>query len=379
MKRVSPTFVHIDLDALRYNYRQLRKGLPSSAKTLCVVKSNAYGHGAQRVAKALQEEGADAFGVGTVDEGISLREAGVKKPILILLGIVAEQKEALARYQLTPVIYDLETASVINTYMAHTKKKLPVHLKVDTGMTRLGFPVAGFVQTCAALKKMTFLQPAGLLTHLAEAGDAPFTAKQVKAYKQAKDVYEEVFEAECATSAFHLANSQASIDGTFTADGKPVGEVMARFGIALYGAYPLERDAKKINLKPILQWKTKIVSLKEVPAKTDVSYNRTFTTKKPSRIAVIPVGYADGYPRLLSNRSHVLVRGKEAPVAGIVCMDLMMVDVTGIANVAVGDEVVLLGPQGKLEIRAEQLAEQAETIPYEIFCRISERVPRVYR
>jgi len=375
MKRVSPTLIEIDLEALRYNYKQLRKQLPPAVKTLCVVKSNAYGHGGQRVAKTLQDEGADAFGVGTIDEGISLREAGVKKPILVLLGMVADQREAVFRYQLTPVIYDLKTAEALNAFMVSTKKKLPVHLKVDTGMTRLGFSIGEFSKVCQAMKSFHCLEPAGLMTHLAEAGDGPFTAKQAKIFSQAKTIFEETFGEESAKAAFHIANSQASIDGVL---GDAGGELMARFGIALYGAYPLDRDWKKITLKPVLTWKTKIISVREVPAKTVVSYNRTFTTKKPSRIAVIPVGYADGYPRMLSNRASVLVRGKKVPVAGIVCMDLTMIDVTDVPQAAVGEEVVLIGRQGKMEIRSEELASLAETISYEILCGISDRVTRVY-
>ncbi len=375
MKRVSPTFVEIDLEALRYNYKQLRKNLPPAVKTLCVVKSNAYGHGAQRVAKTLQDEGADAFGVGTVDEGISLREAGVKRPVLILLGMAGDQKEFLVRYQLTPVVYDLQTAVDLNEFMVRTGKKLPIHLKVDTGMTRLGFLLKDFAGTCAAVKKLPYVEPEGLLTHLAEAGDGAYTAKQAKAFEKAREVFEDVFGTEGGRT-FHIANSQASIDRKVGGEG---AELMARFGIALYGAYPLERDRKLVSLKPVLTWKSRIIALKDIPAGTPVSYNRTYKTKKPSRIAVVPVGYADGYPRLLSNRAKALVRSREVPVAGMVCMDLMMVDVTGVPGVSVGDEVVLLGRQGKAEIRAEDLAEKAETISYEIFCRISERVPRVYQ
>lgn len=376
MKRVSPTFVEVDLEALRHNYRQLRRCLPTAVKALCVVKSNAYGHGAQRVAKVLQDEGADAFGVGTVDEGISLREAGVKRPILILLGMVGDQKEALVRYQLTPVVYDLETAAALSEFMARSGKRHPIHLKVDTGMTRLGFLPKDFAAVCGAVKKLPFVEPEGLLTHLAEAGDGPYTAKQAKEFEKARQIFEDAFGPEGASRTFHLANSQASIDGKVGGAG---AEFMARFGIALYGAYPLERDRKLVPLKPVLTWKSHIIALKEVPSGTPVSYNRTYKTKKPSRIAIVPVGYADGYPRLLSNRSQVLVRSKEAPVAGMVCMDLMMIDVTGVSGASLGDEVVLLGRQGKAEILADDLAKKAETISYEIFCRISERVPRVFR
>jgi alanine racemase len=375
MKRVSPTFVEVDLEALRHNYRQLRQCPPPAVKALCVVKSNAYGHGAGRVAKVLQDEGGDAFGVGTVDEGISLREAGVKKPVLILLGMVGDQKEALVRYQLTPVVYDLESATGLNEFMSRTGKRLPIHVKVDTGMTRLGFLAREFAGACAALKRLPYLDPEGLMTHLAEAGNGPATAKQAKEFDKAREVFVDAFGTEVASRIFHIANSQASIDRKIGGDG---GEYMARLGIALYGAYPLERDRKLVSLRPVMTWKSRVIALKEVPSGTAVSYNRTYKTKKTSRIAVVPVGYADGYPRILSNRASVLIRGKEAPVAGIVCMDLLMVDVTGVPGASVGDEVVLVGRQGRGEIRAEDLAKMAGTISYEIFCRISERVPRVF-
>jgi alanine racemase len=373
MKRVSPTYVEVDLEALRHNYRQLRARLPAPVKSLAVVKSNAYGHGGQRVAKVLQDEGADAFGVGTIDEGLSLREAGIKKPVLVLMGMIEGQEEAVVRYGLTPVVYDLSTARLLNDYMARSGKRLPVHLKVDTGMTRLGFLLSHFASTCEELKKLPLIDPAGLLTHLAEAGNAPFTALQWKVFQKAKAVFDAMFGAEGVAKTYHVANSQASID-----QKTGEGDYMARFGIALYGAYPLERDKKAVTLKPAMQWKTRILSLKEVPSKTAVSYNRTYVTKKVSRIAVVPVGYADGYSRLLSNKAQMLVRGKRVKVAGIVCMDLTMLDVTAVPGVSIGDEVVVLGRQGSQEIRAEEMAAWAKTIPYEVFCRISERVSRVY-
>lgn len=381
MKRVTPTIVEIDLDALRFNFRQLKKRLPPNARPLCVVKSNAYGHGAQRIAKALQEEGADFFGTGTVDEGVELRESSIKRPILVLLGICDDHFEAIARYQLTPVLYDLKTAEALNSYVSHSHKKLQVHIKVDTGMTRLGVLPGDFSAFCRRLKSCAALQPVGLLTHLAEAGDEGYTARQFREFCKARETFEEIFPPGGDARYYHVANSQAIVDGNVDQGGAVSKETtwLARMGIALYGAYPLERDRKLIELKPVLQWKSRFIAIKDVPPKTPVSYNRIFVTKKASRIGILPVGYADGYPRILSNKSRVLVRGKSAPVAGTICMDLMMVDLTGIPEARVGDEVVLLGRQGKAEIWAEELAKKAETISYEIFCGISTRVPRLYR
>lgn len=376
MKRVTPTLVEIDLDALRFNFRQLKKRFPPNVRSVCVVKSNAYGHGAQRVAKALQEEGADFFGTGTIDEGIELREAGIKKPILILLGILDDHFDALLRYQLTPVVYDPKVVESLNRFLSHARRKIQVHLKVDTGMTRLGVLPEDFASFCRHLKGLHAVEPVGLLTHLADAENERFTARQFGEFRKVRGIFEGFFPPENGTRLYHVANSQAVIDQRLGEDEE--AQWLGRLGIALYGSYPLERDRNLVSLKPVLRWKTRIVAVKEVSSKTAVSYNRTFTTKRTSRIGILPVGYADGYPRLLSNRSRVLVCGKLAPVVGTVCMDLMMIDVTGISEARTGGEVVLIGQQGKEEIRAEELAKQAETISYEIFCRISSRVPRVY-
>jgi len=387
MKRITPTVVEIDLEALRYNYRQLRGKLPSHVRALCVVKSNAYGHGAQRVAKTLQDEGVDFFGVGTIDEAMDLREASVKRPILALLGICdgigsginEDHFETLTRYQITPVLYDLETAEKLDRHLIRQKKKFPVHIKIDTGMTRLGVLPKKFEAFCERLKSFTMLEPQGLLTHLADAADPTFTKKQMRTFQEMIVLFEEKLPLQ-VERYYHISNSQGIFDRiTDPSSDRSGGQWLSRMGIALYGAYPLDRDRKIVDLKPVMSWKSKIIQLKEVPAKTSVSYNRTFVTKKPSRIGVIPVGYADGYPRALSNQSRVLVRGRSVPVAGIVCMDLMMIDVTSVPEARAGDEVVLIGRQGKEEIRADELAKLGKTISYEIFCRVSPRVPRVYR
>lgn len=377
MKRISPTVVEIDLRALRHNYRRLTRKVPkTTVKILSVVKSNAYGHGAPRIAQVLQEEGTDWFGVGTVDEGIELREAGIKKPILLLLGLVRNHADLLIRHQLTPVLYDLETARQLNEGLAERKRRLPVHLKVDTGMTRLGVLLHEMRSFCQGLGKFSSLEPVGLLTHLADAGEEGFTRRQRDLFEKARREFNSHFQ---GRHLYHELNSQAVIEGL--ASGKSPAEQiggMVRLGIALYGAYPSEKNRRLIDLKPVLRWKTKIVSIKKVSSKTPVSYGRTFHTKRESRIGVLPVGYADGYLRILSNRSSVLVRGKKVPVVGRVCMDMTMIDLTSVPSAQTGDEVVLIGKQGQSEIRAEELASKSETISYEIFCRIAERIQRVY-
>lgn len=373
MKRLSPTFVEINLQALRFNYRQLKKRLPKGMQTLCVVKSNAYGHGAPEVARALEDEGSDWFGVGTIDEGMALRAAGIKNPILILLGLFPEPMgsafKQLLQAQLTPVVYDLTTAAQLEAWLCHQKRRLAIHVKVDTGMTRLGVLPEDLESFLVKIKSFPHLESTGMLSHLADAGEDVYTSRQMRAFEKACQIFRSHFEGTCL---FHLANSQAVIGGTMMRG-------MARFGIALYGAYPLERDKKQISLKPVLSWKTRIVSLKAVKKGTSVSYGRKFRARRKSLIAVIPVGYADGYPRNLSNRFHVLVRGQRVPIAGTICMDMMMLDVTGVSGVRIGDEVTLIGRQGDKEIQVEDMAKEANTISYEIFCRISTRLTRTIR
>ncbi len=376
MKRITPTSVTIDLKALRHNFRVLKRRLPKDVKTLCVVKSNAYGHGAVAVARALEKEGCDAFGVGTIDEGVRLREAGIKSPILTLLGYLDDAVADILKFNLTPVIYDEASARKLDAHARRLQRKVDVHLKVDTGMTRLGVLPGEFLDFCRRISSLKNLKPVGLLTHLAEASDPAFTQKQARVFASCEKTFVSFF----GEAVFHLANSQASLDRNL--GGGP--QRMARLGIALYGAYPSlkseksEKSKKIFRLQPVLTWSTRLLSLKSVPPGTKIGYNRTFTTKRSSRIGVLPVGYADGYPRLLSNRAQVLVKGRKAPVRGIVCMDLTMIDLTNVPGAKIGDEVILIGRQGNKQITAQDLASMAQTITYEIFCRISERVERVF-
>ncbi len=374
MKRISPTEVEIHLEALRWNYRQLRRRLPKSFKTMAVVKSDAYGHGAVAVAKGLRE--ADAFGVGTIDEGVELRRAGIKKPILVLLGLIEGSESELLRHRLTPVIYHLDTAHRLNAWLRARHRSLDVQVKVDTGMTRLGVLPSELTQFLIGLQRLKNLCPVGLLSHLSDASHADFTKKQVDAFFQSIELFHQFFPGK---KMLHIANSLATMHGGGLGKRSPdsQAEWMGRLGIALYGAYPDGVD-KDVSLRPVMRWRSRLVSLKRVPKKTFVSYGRTYRTHRPSRIGVVPVGYADGYFRNLSNRAEVLIRGKRIPIVGRVCMDMMMVDVTRDPEIRIGDEVVLLGRQQGAEIRAEELAQLAGTISYEIFCRVAARLPRRY-
>ena len=366
-----PTFCYVDLSALRWNLRQIKANVGPTVKILSMVKANAYGHGAPQVAKALAAEGGYAFGVATLEEAVELRSAGIRQPILVVAGVYAEQSGQFIENQLTAVAHDLEALKRLDEAAQECGAVLNVHIKIDTGMGRLGFLPAENDSWLPSLKKLKALKVEGVFSHFsqAESVQGDYTRKQLRIFQ---DVIARLRAAGVAPPLAHLANSAATItlpEAYFD---------MVRPGIMLYGAYPSPKMASQIELKPVLSWKTRIMQLKKVPCGTSVSYGQTFVTQRESLIATLPVGYADGYQRLLSNRGEALVKGKRAPVAGRVCMDLTMIDVTDIAGVQPGDEVVLLGRQGDAEITADQMAGWANTISYEIFTSVSARVPRIY-
>ncbi len=366
-----PTLCTIDLAALRWNLRQARAKVGAQVKILSMVKANAYGHGAPAVARVLAEEGSDGFGVATLEEGVELRQAGIGKPILVVAGIYVEQLDQFFENKLTPVVHDLESLRRLENAVQARGTTMNVHLKIDTGMGRIGFLAAEIDSWLAELKKLRALQIEGVFSHFSTAEDVAgdFTRAQLVTFSnQVQRLRAEGI----APPLVHLANSAATI--TFPAAYFD----MVRPGIMLYGIYPSAAMANQTELKPVLSWQTRIVQLKKVPAGTSISYGQTFVTERESFIATLPVGYADGYSRLLSNRGAALVRGRRAPVAGRVCMDLTMLDVTAIANVQQGDEVVLLGRQGDAEITADEMAGWANTISYEVLTSISARVPRIH-
>lgn len=366
----NPTQVLIDLSAIRYNYREVRKRIPEGQKILCVVKSNAYGHGLERVGHTLEEEGADFFGVRATEEGVVLRKAGVKVPILLMLGIIDESFDELVQFNLTPVITRLDIAQAFDGYLKGIDKKHPAHVKIDTGMSRLGIPMKGVIPFFEELKKLNQLEVTGVLSHLAEATDPEYTAFQKENFDDAHQTLEK---SGWKITTWHLGNSTAAIRSLF-----PEYD-MVRLGIVLYGSAPDPALEGEIALKPALTWTTQVLELKEIPKGRAVSYGCTFVAKRPTRIGILPVGYADGYPRLLSNRAKVLICGSEAPIIGRVCMDLTVIDLTDIPEAGAGDRVTLLGRNGERQILAEDLAKWGETISYEIFTNIAARVPRNYQ
>ena len=366
-----PTVCYIDHESLRWNFRQIRSLLGPQVKILSMIKANGYGHGAPAVARTLAAEGSNAFGVAILEEAIELRRHGITVPILVLTGAYLDQLELFLEHDLMPVVHDTDLLQRLDAAVARLGRSLDVHLKIDTGMGRLGFPAAECDSWLPQLNKLKALRVEGIFSHFshAESVEGQYTRKQLEIFH---DLVQRLAVVGIAPAVIHLANSAATItlpEAYFN---------MVRPGLMLYGVYPSPEMAARISLKPVLSWKTRILQLKKVPSNTSISYGQTFITKRDSLIATLPIGYADGYPRLLSNRGQALVGGKRAPVAGRVCMDLTMLDVTDIAKINQGDEVVLLGTQENETISADEMASWADTISYEILTSIGARVPRIH-
>ena len=372
-----PTWAEISLKNLRKNFDFLRKKVGDGVNICAVVKADAYGHGATRCALALQEQGAHWFGVTSLDEAIPLREAGIQGRILLMTGFWPGEEDELLRLGLTPTIWTVKQISLLEKAAAALGQQHAVHLKIDTGMGRLGVSPKELPEVLAALRSSSHVRLEGLSTHLAssEVLDAASVDAQLKTFDGVRAALrKEGFE----PAIVHVANSCAILSRPQSWNN------MVRPGITLYGyALPLQREGRDITedvppLKPVLNWKTHILSLRQMPADQALGYNGTYITKAPSRIAVLPVGYADGLNRQLSSRGRVIVRGQYAPIVGRISMDLTLIDVTTVPAATMGDEVILIGASGNLEISAREHATLAGTIPYEILCGISKRVPRKY-
>lgn len=365
-----PTWVEVDGAALAHNFWVIKKRLPSATRIMAVVKANAYGHGIVEVSQRLVRCGVDYLGVACVDEALVLRSHGIKRPILILGAFLKNDAHAIIRHDITATVTNLELAKHLNQAARRQKKKIKVHVEIDTGMGRLGIWHEEAEEFILALCGLEHLSLEGLYTHFPSAdSDEAFTRSQVMAFCAVID------QLECRGVRIplkHTANSMAVIgfkDSHFN---------LVRPGLVLYGLHPKEELLGRIDIKPVLTFKTKIVFLKLVPKGRSISYGRTYLTKKTTTIATLPVGYGDGYNRLLSNNGKVLIRGQFCPVVGVVCMDQTMVDVGSLKRVCLEDEAVLIGAQGTQAIRAEDIAKLCNTIPYEVVCWISPRVPRIY-
>ena len=380
-----PTWAEVSLTSLRQNFRTVQKHVGPNVTVCAVVKADAYGHGAVECSRALEAEGARWLGVTSLDEAIPLREAGIRANILLMTGFWRGEESEIIRLHLTPTVWEpwhietLEAAAAALGVPRH-----PVHLKVDTGMGRLGVAVDQLPAVLQALSAAKHLVLEGLSTHLAssEIMDAPSVAEQERNFDVARRL---VHDAGFEPAFVHMANTAAVISRRETWSYANANS-MVRPGVALYGYYlPFQRAGREVSggtlrlpVKPILTWKTRILSLRNFGANQPLGYGATYVTKAPAHVAVLPVGYADGYNRQLSNQGRVIVREHYAPIVGRISMDLTLVDVTGIPGIAVGDEVILLGSSEGLSVDALEHAKLANSTPYEILCNISKRVPRRY-
>jgi alanine racemase len=369
-RQIRPTTAHVDLERLGRNLARVRAAVGPDARVLAAVKGDAYGHGAVRSTLTLEAAGCDAFGVALVEEGKALRRAGVKGEILCLGGVGQAGAEDAVAWNLTPMVYDLDAAARLDAAGRSRGEPVAVHLKVDTGMGRLGVPAGDWENFLDGFAAFSHLRVAGLASHLAEseAVDPSFTQAQARRFQVALDA---LHQRDVRPEWCHLANSAAALGHPALAAGR---FNMVRAGLALFGVSPGPGLGQ--GLEPVMRVTTRVLFVKDVPAHHGLSYGRTWESPRPSRIATLPVGYADGYPRALSNRGEVVIGGHRCPIRGVVCMDMVMVDVTDVPRpVRCGDEVELLG-EG---VMAEELAGWAGTIPYEILCGFSERVPRRFQ
>lgn len=367
-----PTFADVNLDTLASNFHASKQFIGSDLKYLAVVKADAYGHGAIECAKRLEKEGVDWLGVAIPEEGVELRTAGIKSPILCLGSFWAGQELMILENNLTPVIFDLETAASLSRVA--DVEKVDVHIKIDTGMGRAGIRYDEAATFATELLNFSNLTVTGLMTHFAVAEDPnqlEFTQLQISRFN---DVCDAFIEAGHRPQIFDLANSPGAISHPDSRGN------MVRLGGALYGLLDdiLHDDARRPKLMPVLSLHSRIAYVKKIHKGESLGYGRTFTTKRESLIALVPIGYADGYPRSLSNTGKAIVNGNIVSVVGRVSMDWTLLDVTDTAKLKVNDEVIFIGSDGTNEITAGDLARELGTIGYEITCGISARVPRVF-
>ena len=361
----------IDLGAIEHNLARVRALIGDRVKVLAVVKADAYGHGAVTVAHALERAGADMFGVATVEEGVELRDAGVRLPILVQCCTEGAELDASLEHGLTLTTTSYEHAQQVSAKASQTGVIASVHADIDTGMGRIGFSRDTAAEEIARSGRLPNVDLEGIYTHFAtsEIEDDPFTIKQLRRFEK---LVKDLSERGVSVPGVHTANSGAILN-------YPEAHLdMVRAGLILYGVYPDRKLENKADLKPALALQTSIVFLKDIPAGTSLGYGRAFVATRPTRVATANVGYADGYPWRLSNTASVIVCGTRIPILGRVSMDQLLVDVSSIPDVRLGDTIMLIGTNGSESVTAQDLAEWAGTISYEILCGISKRVPREY-
>lgn len=367
MRFYRPTWAQINLDNLAYNFRQIKKRLAPDIRIMACVKADAYGHGLVPIAKKLILCAVDYFGVASIDEGIKLRQANINLPILVLGLTLKRDIPALFRYNLIPTVCTEEFASALNSIARRNGRPINIHIKVDTGMGRIGVLYEDAADFIKKIQRLKFINTEGMFTHLACADiDRDFTSRQIESFRR---LISKLDNEGIHIPLVHVANSIGVVNF------KESHFNMVRPGLIIYGLYP--KKGLNINLKPVLSLKTRVIYLKRVSCGCGISYAHTYITKRNTTIVTLPIGYGDGYPRSLSNQAPVLIRGKRFKISGRVCMDQVMVDVKDL-SVKVGDEVVLIGSQGKNKITAEELANLSKTIPYEIVCSLGNRLPRIY-
>ncbi len=373
------TWAEINLDALKNNISEIRRVPEKSAQVYAEVHAVADGHRFLQSSKVLLKNGADGLCVAFTDEAVQLRANGINAPILILGYTPEEDAEKIVQYDIMPNVFDTASAKRLSVEAARQNKTVKIHIKIDTGMTRVGFPYnedaetnRRTLETILEISKLPNILIEGIFTHFASAdeSDRAYTDLQFGRFTA---LCGELEAAGVSVPVKHVCNSAGIIQFP------EMHLDMVRAGIILYGCYPSDEvDKSKINLMPVMQLKAQITNVREVAGGVPISYGRTYTTPAPAKIATVPIGYADGFSRTLSGRASMLAGGKLAPVIGRICMDQCMIDVTGVNNINVGDEAVIFGSAGGSEITVDDVAEQMGTINYEILCLIGKRVPRVY-
>jgi alanine racemase len=372
IRDLRPAWVEVDLDAFEHNLRAIQSVVGPGTGVMAIVKADGYGHGAVECSRVAQDAGCKMLGVAILGEALELRRAGLTLPILVLGYTPGEHAEILVRNDIDATVYGIDTAKALSTAATRLGRQVRIHIKIETGMGRLGLvpgeQLKAFLREAAALPNVVI---AGVFTHFAASdADKAYTESQFSSFQRAVKQMSEC----CAGPLMrHTANSAAIMEFPETRLD------MVRPGIVIYGYYPSETVMKLAPVKQPLSLKARIAHVRWARPGETIGYGRTYTTTKPTRVAILPLGYADGYNRALSNRGRALVRGHEARVIGRVCMDQMMIDVTTVPRVAVDDEAVLIGQQGSHVITADDLARAVGTISHEILTRLGQRLPRVYK
>lgn len=367
-----PTWAEVNIDNIKHNYNEIRKITNKNAGIMAVVKANAYGHGSYEISKALIDCGVDYLAVATIDEAIELREHGIDKPILILGYTPIKFSREIVNYNLTQTVFEYSYAKALDEEAKKQNKIAKIHIKIDTGMGRIGYNNFDIAENeIVQMNLLNGLSLEGIFSHFSSSDerDKSYTFEQFEKFMK---MVNRVEKHNIFIPIKHIANSAAIIDLPETHLN------MVRPGIILYGSYPSDEVQKKIDLKRTISLKSRIVYIKDVPENEYISYNRTYRTNRTTKIATLPIGYADGLNRLLSNNYSVIINGEYAPIIGKICMDQCMVDVTSIKNVKKGDVAIIMGDSGDKCLTAEEIANKLKTISYEVYCGISRRVPRIY-